>query len=129
MEASALRSALLEVLPDEARVSSGESLLDLHAADLSYHPSRRPDVVVFPETTDEVSHVLAFADEHTVPVVPFGVGTSLEGHVIPVRGGITLDLTRMNRIVDVDTANLQATVQAGVPREQLNARVNPEGLF
>jgi D-lactate dehydrogenase (cytochrome) len=129
VEASALRNALLDVLPDEARVSSGESLLDLHAADLSYHPPRRPDVVVFPETTDEVARVLAFADEHGVPVVPFGVGTSLEGHVIPVRGGITLDLTRMNRIVDLDTANMQATVQAGVTREQLNARVNPEGLF
>lgn len=58
-------------------------------------------MVVFPETAQEVSAVLAFADQERIPVVPFGAGTSLEGHVIPVKGGISLDLTRMNRIVDV----------------------------
>ena len=97
--AADLRAELLRLVPDERRVSDGDSVLDQHAADLSYHPPHRPDVVVFPESTAEVAAVLAYADEAGVPVVPFGAGTSLEGHVIPLHGGISLDLTRMNAIV------------------------------
>jgi len=112
--AADLRSALLRLVPDERRVSDGESALEQHAADLSYHPPRRPDVVVYAESADEVAAVLAYADAHGVPVVPFGAGTSLEGHVIPLHGGISLDLTRMNRIVALRPHDLTATVQAGV---------------
>jgi D-lactate dehydrogenase (cytochrome) len=124
-----LRSDLLHVLPDERRVVDGESVLDQHGADLSYHPPHRPDVVVYPQSTAEVSAVLAYADGAGVPVVPFGAGTSLEGHVIPLRGGISLDLTRLDRIVALRTDDLSATVQAGVTRSQLEAAAGPHGLW
>jgi D-lactate dehydrogenase (cytochrome) len=127
--AADLRSALLRLVPDERRVSDGESVLDSHAGDLSYHPPRRPDVVVFPESTAEVSAVLAYANEAGVPVVPFGAGTSLEGHVIPLHGGISLDLTRLDAIVALRPDDLTATVQAGVTRSQLDAAAGPHGLW
>ena len=110
-------------------VNDGESALDQHGADLSYHPAARPDVVVYPESTEEVAAVLAYAHDARVPVVPFGAGTSLEGHVIPLSGGISLDLSRLNRIVAVRPEDLTATVQAGVTRLQLEAALGPQGLW
>jgi D-lactate dehydrogenase (cytochrome) len=124
-----LRGELLRLVPEESRVSVGASVLALHARDVSYHAPHEPDVVVFPETVDEVSAVLAFANRERVPVVAFGAGTSLEGHVIPVAGGISLDLTRMNRIVAVHAEDLAATVQPGVLRSELNRRAASSGLF
>jgi D-lactate dehydrogenase (cytochrome) len=109
-------------------VNTGESVLDAHAGDLSYHEPRRPDAVVLPRTVEEVARVLAYADSERIPVVPFGAGTSLEGHTIPVRGGIVLDLSRLDRIVEVRPADLQATVQAGVTRSALNAAAGQHGL-
>ena len=85
--------ALREALGDE-RVRDGESERDLHSADISFHRPQRPDVVVYPTSVAEVAQVLVVADSHGVAVTPFGVGTSLEGHVIPVHGGLCLDLTR-----------------------------------
>jgi D-lactate dehydrogenase (cytochrome) len=126
---TALRAELLRIVPDERRVSDGESVLEQHAADLSYHAPHRPDVVVFPESAAEVSAVLAYANGAGVPVVAFGAGTSLEGHVIPVRGGVSLDLTRLDRIVAVRPDDLTATVQAGVTRSQLEAAAGPLGLW
>jgi D-lactate dehydrogenase (cytochrome) len=127
--AAGLREELLRLVPDESRVSDSESVLDVHAADLSYHAPHRPDVVVFPETVAEVAAVLAYANGARVPVVPFGAGTSLEGHVIPLRGGISLDLTRMNRILDLRPGDRSVTVQAGVTRLQLEEAAGPHGLF
>jgi D-lactate dehydrogenase (cytochrome) len=127
--AADLRAGLLRLVPDESRVSEVESVLDQHGADLSYHEPHRPDVVVFAESTDEVSDVLAYANDAAVAVVPFGAGTSLEGHVIPLRGGISLDLTRMNRVVAIRPDDLTATVQAGVTRSQLEAVAGPHGLW
>jgi D-lactate dehydrogenase (cytochrome) len=124
-----VRADLLQLVPDEGRVSVVESVLEQHGADLSYHEPHRPDVVVYPESTEEVSAVLAYANGAGVPVVPFGAGTSLEGHVIPLRGGISLDLTRLRSIVAVRPADLTATVQAGVTRSQLEAAVGPHGLW
>src|ERR1700704_1798943 len=124
-----LRTELLRLVPDERRVSDGESVLDQHAGDLTYHAPHRPDVVVFPESTEEVAAVLAYADLNGVPVVPFGAGTSLEGHVIPLHGGISLDLTRMNAIVAMRPEDLTVTVQPGVTRTQLEAAAGPHGLF
>lgn len=120
---------LLRLIPDEHRVTDGESALDQHAADFSYHPPHRPDVVVYPQTTAEVSAVLAYANAERIPVVPFGAGTSLEGHVIPIRGGISLDLTRMDAILALRPDDLSATVQPGVTRSQLEAATGPHGLF
>jgi D-lactate dehydrogenase (cytochrome) len=127
--AADLRAELLRIVPDERRVSDGESVLDQHAADLSYHPPQRPDVVVFPESAEEVAAVLAYAHGAGVAVVPFGAGTSLEGHVIPLRGGISLDLTRMNQIVALQPDDLTVIVQPGVTRSQLEAAAGPHGLF
>jgi D-lactate dehydrogenase (cytochrome) len=124
-----LRSDLLALIEDEQRVNNGESALDQHASDLSYHPAHRPDVVVYPETAAEVAAVLAYADGAGVPVVPFGAGTSLEGHVIPLHGGISLDLTRMNTIVALRPDDLTVTVQPGVTRSQLEAAAGPHGLW
>src|SRR6478735_5409972 len=124
-----LRSELLGLINDEARVNAGESALDQHGSDLSYHPAHRPDVVVYPESTAEVAAVLAYADGAGVPVVAFGAGTSLEGHVIPLHGGISLDLTRMNAIVALRPDDLTVTVQPGVTRSQLEAAAGPHGLF
>ena len=124
-----LRSQLLRVIPDERRVTDGESALDQHAADLSYHEPRRPDVVVYPQSTAEVAAVLEVADATETPVVPFGAGTSLEGHVIPLRGGISLDLTRMTTILALRPDDLTATVQPGVTRSQLEAAAGPHGLW
>jgi D-lactate dehydrogenase (cytochrome) len=125
----ALTAELLQLIPDERRVGDGASLLEQHAADLTYHTPHRPDAVVLPETTEEVAAVLAYANRERVPVVPFGAGTSLEGHVIPLHGGISLDLTRMSRILELSAADLTATVQPGVTRLQLEAAAGPRGLW
>jgi D-lactate dehydrogenase (cytochrome) len=110
-------------------VNDGESARDQHAADLSFHPPVRPQVVVYPESTSEVAAVLAYADRARIPVIPFGAGTSLEGHVIPISGGITLDMSRLNQIVAIRPQDLTATVQAGVTRLQLESAVGPQGLW
>ena len=124
-----LRDALVRVLGDPARVSTGDSERDLHAADITFHRPRRPDVVVYAGSTEDVAAVLSLADELRVPVTPFGAGSSLEAHVIPVSGGISLDLTRMDRILDVSPADLTATVQAGVTRTALEREAAKHGLF
>jgi D-lactate dehydrogenase (cytochrome) len=124
-----LREALLHVVQDEGRVVDSESVLDQHAHDLSHHAPRRPDVVVFPDSTEEVSRVLAFAAAERIPVVPFGAGTSLEGNVIPVAGGISLSLARMDRVVALRADELNATVQPGLTRLALNRAAGEHGLF
>ncbi|MDX6485737.1 MAG: hypothetical protein QOF43_890, partial [Gaiellaceae bacterium] len=124
-----LRAELLRLIPDERRVSDGDSILDQHASDLSYHPARRPDVVVLPDSTAEVQAVLEYADRAGVPVVPFGAGTSLEGHVIPLHGGISLDLTRMSSILALRPDDLTVTLQAGVTRSRVDEAAGPHGLW
>src|SRR4051812_23133326 len=123
-----LRTEVLELIPDEARVSDGESVLEGHSADLTHHPAHRPDLVVFPTSTAEVAAVLMHANRGRIPVVPYGAGSSLEGHVIPVEGGIVLDLSRLDKGVEVRAPDLQATAQAGVTRSALNAAAANHGL-
>ena len=125
---TALLDGLAGILAPD-RVSSGSSDRRLHGEDLSHHPGSLPDVVVYPQSTMEVAAVLAWAHERWVPVVPFGAGSSLEGHVIPVAGGISLDLTRMDAILDVRTQDLTATCQAGVTRLALERRLGQLGLL
>jgi D-lactate dehydrogenase (cytochrome) len=124
-----LREALIGALGEDARVSDGESERDLHAADMTFHRPQRPDLVVYPSSTEEVSRVLAIASERRVAVTPFGAGSSLEGHVIPTRGGISLDLSRMNRVLEIAAEDLSATVQAGVTRTALERAAGEYGLF
>ena len=124
-----LHEALSAALGDPGRVTAGDSERDLHSSDLSFHPPRRPDFVVYPVSTAEVSAVLAVADERGVAVTPFAAGSSLEGNVIPVYGGISLDLTGMSRIVSLRPDDLTAVVQPGVTRTALNRAAGEHGLF
>jgi D-lactate dehydrogenase (cytochrome) len=100
-----------------------------HGRDESAFPPAPPDAVAFPESTDEVAAIVKRCAEHGVPMIAFGVGTSLEGHVLAVRGGVTIDLSRMNRVLAVHPDDLDATVEAGVTRMQLNTALRDTGLF
>ncbi len=129
MKVSTLTAALQELLGDESRVSAGDSDRDLHSEDMTFHPAHRPDLVVYPSSTEDVVRVLELAGAEQIPVTPFGIGSSLEGHVIPVEGGISLDLSRMDRILDIEPENLTATVQAGVTRSALERAAGQHGLW
>ena len=111
------------------RMSIGESVLDLHSKDESFHERRRPDVVAWPLRTEEVSQIVKMANEKRIPVTPWGAGTSLEGNPIPVKGGIVLDLQQMNHILDLMEEDLQVRVEAGVIYKELNQYLSRYGLF
>jgi D-lactate dehydrogenase (cytochrome) len=111
------------------RLSTATAVREQHGRDESPFPVTPPDAVVFCESTEEVSAVVALAAQHGVPVIPFGIGSSLEGHLLAVQGGISIDLSRMNRIVAVHPEDLTVTVEAGVTREQLNREIRESGLF
>lgn len=111
------------------RLSTGASVLDLHSRDEAYQTPALPDAVVFPETTAEVAEIMKICSQARCPVTPFGVGSSLEGHVIPFDGGVSLDTTRMNQIVAIHPADLDAVVQPGLTRTRLNAALRDTGLM
>lgn len=113
----------------DGRVTTTPSVLDQHGHDESAFPSSRPSAVVMASSTEEVSQVLAYCNQERIPVVAFGAGTSLEGHVVPLFGGISLDLTNLNRILEVRPDDLLVRVQAGVHRIALNEKLANEGLF
>ena len=121
--------ALIRNLVGLERISTGESVLELHGKDESFHPRRRPDVVVWPLQTEEISAILRIANEKRIPVTPWGAGTSLEGNPIPVCGGIVLDLQQMNHILELKQEDLQVRVQAGVIYKELNQHLSRYGLF
>ena len=110
-------------------VTTNAAVREQHAAGESYHRGELPDVVVFPRTTSEVVAVIDLCRSQRVPIVPFGSGTSLEGQVVALRGGVSLDTTRLDRIVRLSVEDLDVTVEAGVTRKQLDARLRPEGVF
>ena len=101
----------LRNLLSKEQVSVNETILEQHSQDESYHQTATPDVVVFPKTTEEVSKVLAYANDNKIPVVPFGRGSSLEGHVIPYDRGITVDFSLMDKIIDIRPEDLLVVVQ------------------
>jgi D-lactate dehydrogenase (cytochrome) len=119
----------LEGLLGAARVSRNDEVRRRHGTDESWHRPAPPDVVVFPETVDEVVAVVDAARAAGAPIVPFGAGTSLEGHVAALSGGVCVDLSRLNRILRVGVEDLDVTVEPGVTRKQLDARLRPEGVF
>jgi D-lactate dehydrogenase (cytochrome) len=122
-------AALRGLVSEPERVTDDEAVTRSHGQDISHHTPRPPDAVVFPASRKEVETILRWANEERVPVVPYGSGTSVEGHVIPVHGGITLDLSRMNGILEVRPEDLLARIQAGVTRLQLEERLRESGLF
>ena len=128
---SALDAAVdeLKQLLGEERVSTAQAVRDHHGRDESWHPTMPPDAVIFPETTEEVANAVTICAAYGVPVIPYGTGTSLEGHVAALEGGVTIDLQRMNKIIRVSPEDLDCTVQAGVTRKQLNEYLRDTGLF
>ncbi len=111
------------------RFQTGKSIREQHGHTTTYIPNQMPDGVVFTETTAEVQEVVRACGEHRVPVIAFGVGSSLEGHVNAPGGGISLDTSRMNRILAVNAEDLDCTVEPGVTREDLNKYLRDTGLF
>jgi len=111
------------------RVSTNESVLDSHGRDESAFPPVRPSAVVMVHSTEEVSKVLAYCNAEKIPVVAFGVGSSLEGHVLPLFGGVSLDISEMDKILQISPDDLTVRVQAGVKRMALNKKLSSDGLF
>ena len=111
------------------RCSTALVVREQHGRDESPIDAPPPEAVVFCESTDDVRVVVSLADAHAVPVIPFGVGSSLEGHLLAVHGGVSIDLSRMNQIVALHPEDLTVTVQAGVTRNQLNNEIRHTGLF
>src|ERR1700710_977773 len=127
MPVEAVIAAAHDFLAD--RITANAALRDHHSHGQDTQPPVLPDAVAFVETTDEACRLMALCYAEHVPVVPWGAGTSLEGHVTPVRGGITLDLSRMNRVLDVSQPDMDCRVEAGVTRDQLNTHLRDAGLF
>ena len=111
------------------RVSTSKGVRDNHGKDESYFPYAPPDAVVFPRTTEEVRDIVNICRAHRVPMIPYGVGTSLEGHILAIDGGVSIDLSQMNKVLAVHEEDLDAVVQAGVTRKQLNEYIKHTGLF
>ena len=113
----------------DARFSMSLALREQHGRGESYHAVLAPDAVCFAESTDEVSKIVKTCAVHQVPIIAFGGGTSLEGHVSAPFGGVSLDVSRMNQILEVRPGDMDVTVQAGVTRQQLNTHLRDTGLF
>ena len=125
-------SFLFDLGLEEGQVSIDDGHRDAHAADFGAEymgRSVRPDAVVWPESTEDVSRVLAAASERRVPVTPYAAGTGLEGNAVPAHGGISLDLTRMDAIVEYRPEDFQLTVQPGLIGTDVDEHVGPDGLF
>ena len=131
MHASSLPQAVRQSLAGHfgSRFSCGDSTRLQHGRDESIHEPALPDAVVMAESTEEVALVVELCARHGVPVIPYGVGSSVEGHVLAPSGGISLDLSGMNRIVAIHADDGDAVVEAGVTRKQLNDALKGTGLF
>jgi D-lactate dehydrogenase (cytochrome) len=119
----------LRTLLGADRVLTGHDILAQHAVDESFHAAAAPDAVVYPASNEEAAAIVGICARHRAPIVPFGAGTSLEGHVQALQGGVSVDMREMNRILRVSIEDLDVTVQAGVTRRQLDAALRPEGVF
>src|SRR3954470_14420968 len=125
---TAVIAELTELLGEE-RVLTGNDDLRLHGTDESWHPPATPDAVVLPRDTEEAARIVRACRDHKVPIVPFGAGTSLEGHVAALRGGVSVDMREMDKILRLSVPDMDVTVQAGVTRRRLDAKLRPEGVF
>ncbi len=119
--------ALRALLGD--RLSTSGAVREQHGRDESYHAACPPDAVAFAASTAEVAEIVRICGAHGTPIIPFGTGTSLEGHVAALQGGVCVDVSRMNAILTVRPDDMDVTVQAGVTRKQLNEHLRDTGLF
>jgi D-lactate dehydrogenase (cytochrome) len=124
-------AGFLEALQQKfgSRFSTAQAVCEHHGRDESPYPPMLPDGVVFALSTEDVAWVARHCHTHKVPLIPYGVGSSLEGHILAIQGGISLDLSGMNQLVSVHPGDFTATVQAGVTRKQLNDEIRDTGLF
>ncbi|HYF54396.1 MAG TPA: FAD-binding protein, partial [Salinarimonas sp.] len=111
------------------RCHTGEAIREQHGNTLQWIENQPPDAVVYPATTEEVSDIVRLCAAHKVPVIPFGTGSSLEGHVNAPHGGVTLNMSLMNKVVEVHAEDLDCVVQPGITRKQLNEHLRDMGLF
>ena len=111
------------------RFSTSKPVREIHGKDESYHEGFKPDAVAFVNSTDEVSKILKLCHENSIPVIPFGAGTSLEGHIAAIKGGISIDISNLSEIIQVNAEDLDCRVMAGVTRNQLNTFLRDKGLF
>ena len=111
------------------RLQTGQAIREQHAHTLTWIPNQPADAVVFAQSTDEVAEVVRICSAHRTPIIPFGAGSSLEGQLNAPRGGVSLDLTNMNKILAVNVSDLDAVVEAGVSRKALNDHLRDTGLF
>ena len=123
----AARPRLLALVGE--RLSTSTYDIESHARDESFHPPAPPDAVAFPRTNEEVASILKVCRECSLPVIPFGAGTSVEGHVQAVRGGISVDLSRMDQVLDLQIDDMDCRVQAGIRRLALNDHLEKHGLW
>ncbi len=126
-----LPEALLSALQARfgAQLSTSHAMREHHGRDESSYDPMLPDAVVFAQSTEDVAAAVALCNEHRFPVIPYGAGTSLEGHILALQGGLSIDLSQMNRVVTLNAEDLTVTVQPGVTRKQLNAEIKDTGLF
>ena len=117
-------SALLD-----SRLSTAQAVREHHGKDLTYHAGAAPDAVAFPNSTEEVAAIVRICARHKVPIVPYGTGTSLEGHIAALHGGVCIDLGGMSAVLDVNGEDMDCRVQAGVTRKALNDYLRDSGLF
>lgn len=111
------------------RLTTSKSDLDLHGQNETHFPVTPPDAVAYPLNTQEVSEIAKICNRNGCPVIPWGVGTSLEGHALAFSGGVTVDLTRMDKILAVHQEDMDVVIQPGIRREELNTELRATGLF
>jgi len=111
------------------RATGDDGVRQEHGTGFSYHQSMPPDIVVYPRSTDEIAAVVRLCDRHQVPIIPFGAGTSVEGHILALRGGVCMDLRRMNKVLELDFEDMYCSIESGVTRNQLDNILEGSGFF
>jgi D-lactate dehydrogenase (cytochrome) len=114
---------------DKGRFSTGQSNRELHTHDISPHHGPLPAGIIWPADTEEVARILSWSYNQDIPVTPWGAGTSTEGNPVPTRGGLVMDMIQMDKVIEIRPQDLQADVQPGVLRKELNRQTGPYGLF
>ena len=127
----AVPQAFLHALQERfgAQCSLAPSVCEQHGRDEGSLQAPPPSAVVFAESTQDVADAVKLASQHEVPVIPYGAGSSLEGHLLAVQGGISIDVSRMNQVINIHAEDLTVTVQPGITRKQLNEAIKDTGLF